>query len=458
MHEFVRGVKSRRRFIQEAAAATAGGAWLAEAASFAAAVPARRPKVAAIFTEFRYRSHAFNILENFFEPYYFNGELVDPGCEVVAFYADQFPDKDLARDVSQRLNIPLYGTIDEALCCGGKELAVDAALVIGEHGAYPYNDLGQHLYPRKQFFDQAVAVMRRSGRFIPYFNDKHLSYRWDWAKEMYDTARRHGMPLMAGSSVPLAQRLPAVELPPGCELEGAVAVHGGDMESYGFHGLEVLQSFVESRRGGETGIARVETLVGEEAERAADAGRWSRPLRDAALAAEVAHDQRRQDVFGRTPPRHPPPAFTMQDHVILVTYRDGFQAAVVGQRGPIGSSRWSFACRLKGESEPRAAMLYNSPWGNRGLFKALSHAIQHLFVVGKEPYPIERTLLTGGAIEAAMQSFGAKRPIDTPHLNIAYTPTDFKAFRELGGSWRKITVDTPQPTDFVPGDARLKTS
>src|SRR5262249_31160638 len=156
---------------------------------------------------------------------------------------------------------------------------------IGEHGRYPVNQLGQVEYPRKRFFDAAVAVLRRSGRFVPLFNDKHLSYRWDWAKEMVETARRLGIPLMAGSSVPLAQRRPPLELPPGAAISEAVAVHGGPVESYDFHALEVLQSLVEFRRGGETGISSVEFLQGEALWRAAAEGRWSLGLAEAALAA-----------------------------------------------------------------------------------------------------------------------------------------------------------------------------
>lgn len=445
---------SRRDFLQ-AAATTAGVACLPATAALATA-PAKRPKVAAVFTELRFRSHAYNILENFFAPYLFNGELVDPGCDVVSFYADQMPpDRDLARDVSKRFSVPLYKSIDEALCCGGRELAVDAVLIVGEHGEYPYNELGQHLYPRKEFFDQAVAVMKRAGRFVPLFNDKHLSYRWDWAKEMYETARRNKMPMLAGSSVPLAQRVPPLELPVGAEIESAVVVHGGGLEVYGFHGLELLQSFVESRRNGETGIARIEVLVGDAIEKSADAGRWPRELRDAALKVEAKHDKRRQDRPSNLTFTYNPPEFTTADHVILVTYVDGLQAAVVGQKGGAGSSRWDFACRVKGESQPRATMMYNSPWGNRGLFKALSHAIQHLFIHGKEPYPLERTLLTTGAIEAAMQSHHQRKPIDTPELDIRYEPVNFRPFREMGGSWSKITADTPQPTDFSPGDAKF---
>ena len=445
---------TRRDLLQRSA--LAAGACFA-GAPLAFSSPQRKPKVAALFTEFRLRSHAYNILENFFEPYLFNGQLVEPGCEVVSFYADQFPSDDMAREASKRFNVPLFKSIDEALCLGGRELAVDAVLLIGEHGDYPFNELGLHLYPRKQFFDQAVAVMRRSNRFVPLFNDKHLSYRWDWAKEMFDTARRHNMPLMAGSSVPLAERRPALDLPAGAEIESAVAVHGGGMEVYGFHGLELLQSFVESRKGGETGIRRIELVSGDAMQRAADSGRWPRELYDAAMAAEQAMNAERQTrppasmkALAAPPKPNQPPDV---EHAILVEYRDGLRAAVI--KTGSDSNRWNFACRIKGETAPRATAMFNGPWGNRCLFKALSHAIQHLFITGREPYPIERTLLAGGAIEAVMRSHATGTPLDTPHLAIAYQPLDFTNFRETGASWRRLTKDTPQPTTFSPGDAKL---
>jgi len=446
-----RSRSTRRDFLAQSALA---GAALSGGALFAAPATSTRPKVAAVFTEFRLRSHAYNILENFFKPYMFGGELVEPGCEVVTFYADQFPAGDMARDVSQKFDIPLYPTIDEALCRGGRELAVDAVLLIGEHGRYPFNELGQHLYPRKEFFDQCLAPMRRAGKFVPLFNDKHLSYRWDWAKEMYDAARMHGMPLMAGSSVPLAERRPALDLPADCELEGAVAVHGGGRESYDFHGLEVLQSFVEARRGGETGIARVEMLVGDAGQQALEKRPKLKALRDAAMAAEQAMnvDREARPQQSLTPlSANRPDAASQGDHLILVTYRDGLQAAVakVGN----DANRWNFACQVRGESRPRSTALYNGSWGNRCLFKALSHAIQHLFVTGREPYPVERTLLTTGALEAAMQSLAAAKPTDTPHLDVAYQPVDFGAFRESGASWKRITATTRQPVEFDPGDA-----
>ena len=442
---------SRRSFLLGACAAST-----APLMRPVAAAQTRRPRVAAVFTVLRFRSHAFNILENFLRPYYFNGQRIDPGVDVVSFYADQFPQDDMAKDVARRFNIPLYQTIDQALCLGGRTLHVDAVLLIGEHGDYPYNELGQHLYPRKKFFDEAVAVMDRSERHVPVFNDKHLSYRWDWAKQMFDTARQRKLPLLAGSSVPLAQRVPPLQLPNGCRIEEAVSIHGGGLESYDFHALEVLQSIVEARRGGETGISSIELLHGDAFEQARRQGRWSAELEEAAMRAEQNMSdgkqlrqprptrgvfQTRQASTDDLPPR------PQGDYAICIRYKDGLKATVL--KCGSSSDRWNFACRIAGETAPRATAFFNGPWGNRCLFKALSHAIQHLFIQQQEPYPAERTLLTTGAVEAIVQSFGQGKAIDTPQLEFSYVPRDWTASRESGESWKKVTIATPQPVRIL---------
>ena len=44
-----------------------------------------------------------------------------------------------------------------------------------------------------------------------------------------------------------------------------------------------------------------------------------------------------------------------------------------------------------------------------------------MFVTGKAPYPIERTLLTSGILAAALQSRGADgQRLATPHLAVKY--------------------------------------
>jgi hypothetical protein len=310
------------------------------------------------------------------------------------------------------------------------------------------------MYPRKEFFDQIVAMMERSGRFVPIFNDKHLSYRWDWMKEMVERAKRLGIPLMAGSSVPLAERRPMIDVPPGAKVVEAVAVHGGGMEVYDIHALEVLQSLIEGRAGGETGVSRVELLAGEAFAKARADGRWSVALEEAAMAAEKAASFRRQP---RPPqlgtPRPPEPAAELNrpagDHALLVHYKDGTRGVVL----KLGSSadRWNFACRLEGREEPLATALVNGPWGNLNLFSALSHAVARFFCTGKAPYPVQRTLLAGGILDAAMHAHHAGAgPVDTPHLEFGYEAQDFSAFRETGESWRVVTVDAPQPARFEP--------
>ena len=131
-------------------------------------------------------------------------------------------------------------------------------------------------------------------------------------------------------------------------------------------------------------------------------------------------------------------------HAIQLEYVDGFRAAAV--KLGHSSTRWNFACRLKGEQQLRACRFYVGPWNNRNLFKALSHAIQHHFRHGAPPYPVERTLLVSGVLDAAMHSRkSGGQWLATPELQFAYAPRDFRAMREMGDSWRIITEHTPEP-------------
>ncbi|MFN0050684.1 MAG: hypothetical protein ACKV0T_00745 [Planctomycetales bacterium] len=436
---------SRREWLGAAAGALIGAAGLRGADE---ALP-RRPRVAAILTEFTHRSHAHVILENFLEPYYFNGELTEPGVEVVSLYLDQFPEgRDMARDVARDYQIPIYPTIAEALRRGTGGLAVDAVLSIGEHGNYPTDERGVKQYPRKRFFDEIVAVFRKEGRAVPVFNDKHLSYRWDWSAEMMAAARELKIPFMAGSSVPLAQRRPPLELPPAAEIVEAVSIHSGPVEIYDFHALEVLQSMVEARRGGETGVRGIQLLEGDAVWEAAANGRWSYSLAEAAMQAESGRSvgPLRDFVEPADGQKHPV-------HAILVDYKDGLRGTVL--RLGKAATRWNFACRLAQQAEPLATSFYVGPWENRNLFKALSHAIQVHFRERKTPYPVERTHLVTGMLAAAMDSRAQEhRGVETPHLEIDYAPQDFRPLREMGATWKIITEDQPQPKGINPGGPR----
>ena len=132
-------------------------------------------------------------------------------------------------------------------------------------------------------------------------------------------------------------------------------------------------------------------------------------------------------------------------HGIRVTYKDGLKGLVL--RIGRDSTRWNFACRLKGDPKTHATSFYVGPWENRCLFKALSHAIQHHFIHGEAPYPVERTLLVSGVMDAAMHARQKQqeKALDTPQLEFTYAPKDFRAMREMGDTWKILTPQTPQP-------------
>src|SRR5262249_10428901 len=273
---------------------------------------------------------------------------------------------------------------------------------------------------------------------------RRVGWGWDGAKEMVDTAKELGIPFLAGSSVPLAQRVPPLELASGAEIVEAVSIHGGGLEVYDFHGLEVLQSLVEARKGGGTGVARVGVLQGDGLWEAAGGGRWAEGLAEAARAVELGKKPATLKKVEGEPEAEP--------HGILLTYKDGFRVIVlkVGRN----STRWNFACRLKGDRDVKALRYYVGPWKNRNLFKALAHAIQQMIHTGKPPYPVERTLLVSGVLDAAMHSRAEGNSLRTPHREFGYKPVDFRALRETGASWKIITEETPELPGINPNGGK----
>src|SRR6266540_4447558 len=178
-------------------------------------------KIAAIVTEYRRWSHADVILRNLLDGYPPDAKT-RPDLELVSLYTDQVPEKDMSRDLAKKHGFKICESIAEALTLGGKTLAVDGVLSIGEHGKYPNNEKGQILYPRRRFFEEICKVFEDTKKTVPVFNDKHLAATWDDAKWMYDRARKLFVPFMAGSSVPVTWRRPELKLPKCCELTEAV--------------------------------------------------------------------------------------------------------------------------------------------------------------------------------------------------------------------------------------------
>src|SRR5437660_168512 len=161
-----------------------------------------KKKVAAVVTEYRKWSHADVIVGKLLEGYNYDGKD-GPNMEVVSMYVDQFPPNEWSRGLAKKHGFTLHDSTAGAVTRGGKALAVDGVLCIGEHGKYPTNARGQILYPRRRFFEAVADVFAKSKRSVPVFNDKHLAATWADARWVYDRARELYVPLLAGSSVPL---------------------------------------------------------------------------------------------------------------------------------------------------------------------------------------------------------------------------------------------------------------
>tara|TARA_B100000029_G_scaffold454891_1_gene481715 strand:- start:145 stop:1359 length:1215 start_codon:yes stop_codon:yes gene_type:complete len=394
----------------------------------------KRPRIAAVVTEFRRYSHAQHILDRYLYGYSWNGRHHVPDIDLVAVYTDQQPDGELSRERAKDFpRMKLYPTIAEALCRGGRRLDVDGVLLIGEHGNYPTNKKGQRLYPRYEFFQQIVNVFRESNRSVPVFNDKHLSWNWDWALEMVETARELDFPLLAGSSLPVTRRIPQVDMPLGARVEEALCVAIGGVDGYDIHALEAMQSMVERRDGGETGVewieatTEVDAIVKALAAGSFDQGGWDPTLFRACLCRSHQLVPTRQG-FNHTLPTNRQIETLMRDPQnrntpVLYRYqhRDGLRMNMLLIEGVVND--FTFAARLTGHSKPLSVQMFLSPREVCNFFNPLTHATETLFQTGQAPYPVERTLLTTGLTAAGIESLYRKgQRLKTPHLDVSYHP------------------------------------
>ena len=363
-----------------------------------------RKKIAAIVTTYYPHSHADVIVTKFMKGFPADDGLRPPQVDLVSMYMDQISDRDVGVERAEEHGVKLYPSIPQALTLDGNELAVDGVLLIGEHGNYAWNEKNQHLYPRRFFLEQTCGVFASSGRSVPMFSDKHLSYNWADALWMYDRAKALNVPFMAGSSLPLGWRNPWLEYELETPVEEAVSVACGGLESYGFHALETLQCMVERRWGGETGIAAVQCLEGEAVWKAGDEGRWSRELVDAACSHIEGKKEGAMEAHCTSPA------------AFLIEYADGLRTATLMLNGYI--SGWGYAGRVNGKVQGMRVLLSDDPHPH---FSYLSLNIQEMFLTGKPQYPVERTLLVSGALDALMDSrYRGHVRLETPHLNVCY--------------------------------------
>lgn len=401
---------TRRDCLKALAAGTVGGSLSCGAVSVSSAEPIPPKSVVAVLTAYSKGLHADVLIGKILEGWKQDGGP-GPALKLAGMYVDQFSAGDLARPMAEKYNIPIYDTIEQAVTTGGDTITVDGVISIGEHGDYPWNDKGQHLYPRRRFFKEISDTFEKQDRVVPVFNDKHLGPQWDDAKWMYDRARQMKIPFMAGSSLPVSYRRPEISIPMDCEIEAAVAVGYSGNDIYGSHTLDCLQSLVERRRGGGVGVEWVQCLQGPAMWQAVDDGTVSKEVLEAAMqvtpkqASPKLRDSERAALF-------------------LFQYTDGLLGAVFMLPDYLGGI--SAAVKLKGHAKPQATNFEERLEPRHPHFAYLLKGIERMMHTGRPSYPVERTLLASGILDRALTSMAQDyQRLQTPELAISYQPVDY---------------------------------
>jgi hypothetical protein len=377
-------------------------------------------RIAVVGSIYKYLSHVQHIADRFLVGYPLRGEWHRPDMKVVSLYIDQKPEGDLSEARAREFGFKVYPTVAEALRCGGDKLAVDAVLIICEHGNYPVNEKGQILYPRYELFKQCVDVFEKDGHIVPVYNDKHLSWSFEKAKWMVDASKRLRFPMLAGSSLPVTWRLPDLELPLGCEIEDALMVGNGGSDPMDYHALEAMQCMIERRKGGETGVNSVQMIEGDAVWKAGDEGRWSKELLTSALSRSdtpqglTLQDGRTQDLVGNGEL----PKLVKKPAAYFIEHNDGLKTTLLMLNGALQD--FNFAARVRGAGV-RSCQFLLTPTPNVTYSACLVSKIEEMFETGHAPYPVERTLIVSGMLESCLTSKvqGGKR-LETPHLNVKY--------------------------------------
>ena len=359
-------------------------------------------------------SHADWIITKLMDGYWWQGAHTPSRVDIVSVYIHQFDTSLLGQKICRAKNIPIYKTVGEAVTLGGTELAVDGVVIVGEHGDYPTDLKGHWLLPRWWMYQQAIKVFEKSGRSVPVFNDKHLSYNWDDAKWMFDKSRELGFPLTGGSSIPTYFREPEIDLAIDTPLKHSIVVGGAADEGAIFHAIDVLQAFVERRKGGETGVKAVQSIRGPETWKWVARTPWAGRLLDSVARR-----------FKLTPT-----SLRQGDraNVCIVDYNDGTTGAVISGRD-VG---WTFAGDIDGQPEPTIVSMlgWPGPYAQYHAANGQPHWITEMMVTKREPFNAERLLLSTGITNHYMESnwengrySAVGRRIETPVMNMTYRTT-----------------------------------
>lgn len=373
------------------------------------------PRIAIVTTVWRHNAHADVIGSRLLEGYTLDGKGEFPKLKLVSAYIDQEEGDNKGKKLCEQHGVKLFDTIAGALTLGGDKLAVDGVLLIAEHGNYPENEFGSFIFPKRRMFGEIAQVFEKNGKAVPVFCDKHLADTWADTDWFWKTAQKHSVPLMAGSSLPVSWRYPPRDVERDRPLKEIVATSYHRLDSYGFHGLEMVQCLAERRKGGETGVKQVRCISGDEVWKLFDRGECSEELLNLAAATFTE----RPLPAGKTPR-----TYVKKPILFVIDYRDGLRASILTMDG--SNVEWSAAWRYADSGKTEATNFYVQEARPFMHFTYLLKAAEPMFSTGKPPWKIERTVMTSGLLDALLVS--NKRGgeiIPTPFLDLSYRNDDW---------------------------------
>ena len=226
---------------------------------------ADRKKIAAVITSYFPRSHADVIVTKFLKGFPTDDGLLAPEVDVVSMYLDQvhFGD-DIGCAIAEEYGVPMFGSINQALTLGGDKLAVDGVLLIGEHGIIRGMRRSNTCIRASIFLSRFAGCSLRRGGLCRCLAISIFRIIGTMQSGCAIALGNSMCRLWRGRLFRLHGASRGLSMSWDTEIETAMSVAFGGLDSYGFHALETLQCMVERRVGGETGIVAVQCLEGDE--------------------------------------------------------------------------------------------------------------------------------------------------------------------------------------------------
>jgi hypothetical protein len=190
-----------------------------------------------------------------------------------------------------------------------------------------------------------------------------------------------------------------------------------------YHALEAMQCMIERRKGGESGVKAVQMIEGEAVWKAGEEGRWSKQLLTAALSRSdtpqgwTLVDGRTQDLVGSGEL----PKLAKNPAAYFIEHRDGLHTTLLMLDGAVKD--FNFAARVRGMKGIASTQFLLTPNPNVTYSACLVSKIEEMFETGRAPYPVERTLVVSGILEACLTSrIQNHQRLETPQVAVRYRP------------------------------------